>query len=108
MSSIEVQQQRKAEAIRDAAELIRRSKPDTEHLSAAMAEPVLPDVDKLAAIASELAEMVVRQERAVDHLEGQVLAAQEKEIEALHKRVEDLEKSGAPAAEPGSGATKDS
>jgi hypothetical protein len=91
VSDLVIQRQRKAEALRDASELVVRAKPDAERLSVAMAELLIGDEDRLAAIVYELAEMVVRLDRAVDHLADHVVAAQEQEIGALKKRLDELE-----------------
>jgi hypothetical protein len=91
VSTQQVQEARKGQAILDAAELIERSKPDTPHLSAAMAEVLAQDEYRIAAILYEVAELATRQERAIDHLEGHVLAAREREIQALEQRVSTLE-----------------
>jgi uncharacterized coiled-coil protein SlyX len=59
------------------------------------AEALIGDFDRLAVIVAELAEMVVLQQRAFDHMADHVLAAQDKEIERLRERVEKLEGAGA-------------
>lgn len=91
MSDLITQQQRRAASIQDASELVVRVKPDAERVTQALQELLLPDVDRLAALAYELSEMVVRQERALDHISDHVISAQEQEIRALSNRVEDLE-----------------
>jgi hypothetical protein len=99
VSSIEVQQQRKGEAISAAVEAIERSgKPDTPHLDAARAEVLAPDEYRLTAIVAELAEMTVRQERVLNHLEDHVVPSQDKEIQALKEHIKALESSGSEAA----------
>jgi hypothetical protein len=69
MSSPLVQQQRKAQAINDAVEAVRAVKPDAERLDMTLGEPMLADEDRIVAIVAELAELVGRQERAIDKLE---------------------------------------
>jgi hypothetical protein len=56
-----------------------------------MAEVLAQDDYRIAAIVAELAEMVVRQERAIDHITDHVVAANSTEIEALGKRLAKLE-----------------
>jgi hypothetical protein len=92
MSTVQIQQQRTAQAIAAAAEAIREAKPDADRLRQVEAEALIGDFDKIAVIVAELAEMVVLQQRAFDHMADHVLAAQEAEIERLRERVEELEK----------------
>jgi uncharacterized protein (DUF305 family) len=58
-----------------------------------MGEILAPDEYRLAALVAELAEMVVRQERAIDHISDQVIASQDAEIRTLKERIAKLEKS---------------
>ncbi len=92
MSSVEAQLQRKARNIEAAAETLRETKPDTSRMDEALGEFLIPDDHRIAAIVAELAEQVQRQDRAIDHLGTHVVASQDKEIERLQKRVEQLEK----------------
>jgi hypothetical protein len=98
VSTQQIQEERKGQAILEAAQAIERAKPDTPHLDAAMGEILAPDEYRIAALVAELAEMVVRQERAIDHIADHVVAAQDTEIRALKKRVEELENAAAAAA----------
>jgi hypothetical protein len=100
MSDLLTQQQRKAENIRDASVLVESAKPDAERLLLANAELLLADEDRMAALLYEVCEMVVRLERAADHLNDHVVSAQGKEIESLKKRVAALEPSRAASAAP--------
>jgi hypothetical protein len=43
-------------------------KPDAERLDMTLGEPMLADEDRIVAIVAELAELVGRQERAIDEL----------------------------------------
>jgi hypothetical protein len=85
MSSTVVQDQRKAEAIAAAVEAIKETKPDTERLDVALAEPLIADEHKLVALVAEMAEMVARQERTINHLGTHILAEQDTRLEKLEK-----------------------
>jgi uncharacterized coiled-coil protein SlyX len=98
MSSFLVQEQRKAGYIADAAEAVKEAKPDTGRLDEVLAEPLIGDEHRLAALVAELAEQVLRQERAIEHVGTHVVASQDKEIERLQKRVEQLEKGSSKGA----------
>jgi uncharacterized coiled-coil protein SlyX len=100
MSTVQIQQQRTAQAIAAAAEAIREAKPDADRLRQVEAEALIGDFDKIAVIVAELAEQVARQERAFTHLADHVDPSQDKEIERLRERVEELEGSSAGASKP--------
>jgi hypothetical protein len=96
VTSAEILTQRQAQALNEAAELIRAKKPDTPRLDAALAEVFISDEGKTAALVFELCEMVVRQERTIDHMDTHITKGQDVEIERLAKRVEKLEKGAKP------------
>jgi uncharacterized coiled-coil protein SlyX len=98
MSSVEMRELRKATNIAAAAEALRETKPDTFRLDEALGEALIGDDHRIAAIVAELAETVARQEKAFNHLVGHVIASQDKEIERLQKRVEQLEKGSSKGA----------
>ncbi len=100
MSSTMIQQTRLARNIAAAAEAIKEAKPDHERLDEVEAEPLIADDHKIAAIVAELAEMAALQQRAFDHMADHVDPSQDKEIERLRKRVEELEGSSAGAKKP--------
>ncbi len=98
MSSVQVQETRKAQNIQAAAQAVRETKPDTFRLDEALGELLIGDDHKVVAIVVELAETVARQDRAITHLVDHVIAGQDKKIERLQERVE--------KPKSGSGATK--
>lgn len=98
MSTVQIQQQRTAQAIAAAAEAIREAKPDADRLRQVEAEALIGDFDKIAVIVAELAEMVALQQRAFDHMADHVLAAQEADLRLLRERVAALEKGEATPA----------
>ncbi len=95
MSDWITQETRKAQNIEAAVEAIKGTKPDTLRLDEALAEPIIGDDHRIAALVAELAETVARQDRTITHLVDHVIASQDKEIEQLRERVEKPKASGA-------------
>jgi len=95
-----IQQTRLARNIAAAAEAVKEMKLTHERLEEVEAEPLIADDHRIAAIVAELAEMVVLQQRAFDHMADHVDPSQDKEIERLRKPVEELEGSSAGAKKP--------
>jgi len=98
MSSVQVQETRKAQNFAAAAEAVKEAKPDTGRLDEAEAEAFIADDNRIVALLAELAETVARQEKAFNHLATHVVPSQDKEIEQLQKRVAELEKGSSKGA----------
>lgn len=91
MSDWLTQENRKANNIAAAVEAMRESGMPTPRTDEALAEPVIGDDHKVAAIAGDLAESCARLSQALDHVDTHVTPSQKKELERLQARVEKLE-----------------
>ena len=98
MSDWITQETRKAQNIAAAVEALRDSGMPTPRTDEALAEPLIGDDHKLAALVGDMAESYARLSRALDHVDTHVIASQDKEIERLQKRVTELSETAQPKA----------
>ncbi len=98
MSSVQVQETRKAEALTAAVEAIRETGLPTPRTDEAEMEPLLADEHKLIALVGDMAEGFVRLHTAYNHTAGQIDPSQDTEINRLQQRVGELEKGSSKGA----------
>jgi len=91
MSSIQIQEQRKAENMAAAVEAIKETRLPTPRTDEAEMEPLLADEHKIVALLGDTAEGLVRLHRAYNHTAVQIDPSQDAEIERLQERVAELE-----------------
>jgi N-acetylglucosamine-6-phosphate deacetylase len=92
MSSVQIQETRKAQNIAAATEALKEAGMPTPRTDEALAEPIIADDHKMAAGYGDLAESYARLSRALDHVVNHVIPSQDAEIERLKAR--DAEPSG--------------
>jgi hypothetical protein len=98
MSSVQIQETRKAENMAAAVEAIKETGLPTPRTDEALPEPFLADEHKLIALVGDMAEGFVRLHTAYNHTAGQIDPSQDSEIKRLQKRVEQLEKGSSKGA----------
>jgi hypothetical protein len=98
MTSFDVLLRRQAIALADALEALEEANPTSERLIEAKAEPGQPQDYMTPVLIAEVAERLLRHERAINHLDVHITASQDQEIARLRSRVEELEKASASAA----------
>ncbi len=98
MSSVQIQETRKAENMAAAVEAIKETGLPTPRTDEALAEPFLADEHKLVALVGDMAEGFVRLHTAYNHTAGQIDPSQDTEINRLQQRVGELEKGSSKGA----------
>lgn len=98
MSSPQVQLQKQAQNIAAGVEAVRDAGLPTPRSDEVAPEPMVSDQQRIAAGIGDVGENLARLSRALGHMDTHITSSQDKEIERLRERVEQLEKGSSKGA----------